>query len=241
MKRYALPMIVMLTALLLSACGFNILRGSGDVITETREVSGFDKVVLACSGDIILTQGEEESLKIEGEDNIVAKITTEVKDGTLYLEFENSSISFVTTERLKFYLTMDEITGLTITGSGDIDSAEIETTTLDISIVGSGDIDIDALAAKRLDVSIAGSGDLNLVGEVQTHTVNIAGSGNYEARHLHSQTVSITIAGSGDITVWAEDALDVKILGSGDVYYFGRPSVSQTILGSGDIISRGDK
>ena len=80
MKKYMLLMIVMLTALLLSACGFNIIRGSGDMITETREVSDFDKVVLACSGDIILTQGEGESLKIEGEDNIVAKITTEVRN-----------------------------------------------------------------------------------------------------------------------------------------------------------------
>lgn len=59
MKKYTLLMIVMLTALLFSACGFNIIRGSGDMITETREVSDFDKVVLACSGDIIPTQGEE--------------------------------------------------------------------------------------------------------------------------------------------------------------------------------------
>lgn len=214
-------MIVMLTALLFSACGFNIIRGSGDMITETREVSDFDKVVLACSRDIIFTQGEEESLKIEIEDNIVAKITAEVRNGTLHIEFEDSSISFVTTRALKFYLTMDEITGLTIAGSGGIDSAKIETTTLDIFIAGSGDIDIDMLATKRLDVSIAGSGDLNLAGEAQTHNVNIAGS--------------------GDITVWAEDSLDVHILGSGDVYYYGRPSVSQTILGSGDIINQGDK
>ena len=218
-----------------------MLTGSGDVITETRAVSGFDQVVLACSGDIILTQGEEESLRIEGEDNIVAKITTEVRNGTLYLEFEESSISFVTTKGLRFYLTMQDISKLTISGSGDIESAEINTTSLDIVIAGSGDVDIETFSAKRLDVTISGSGDIDMAGEAQNQEINITGSGHYNTRHLQSQAVSITVAGSGDVTVWAEDSLDVKILGSGDIYYFGRPSVSQTILGSGDVISRGDK
>ena len=71
--------------LFITACGLGTIQGSGDVITESRDVSGFDSVSLSGIGRVIITQGDDESLTIETDDNLMKYITSEVRDGTLEL------------------------------------------------------------------------------------------------------------------------------------------------------------
>jgi DNA-binding NarL/FixJ family response regulator len=40
--------------LAITACNVRTVRGSGDLITETRDVSGFDSISLSGSGEVIL-------------------------------------------------------------------------------------------------------------------------------------------------------------------------------------------
>ncbi len=46
--------------------------------TESRDVPGFTRLALGTIGELTLVQGEEESLVIEAEDNILPLITSEV-------------------------------------------------------------------------------------------------------------------------------------------------------------------
>ncbi len=62
--------------LLITACGLRTIQGSGDVITESRDVSGFDSVSLTGIGRVIITQGDKESLTIEADDNLLEYITS---------------------------------------------------------------------------------------------------------------------------------------------------------------------
>ena len=61
------------------------INGSGDIVTESRDVSGFDKVALAGFGDVTIEVGDEESLTVSTDDNIMPYVTTEVKNNTLVL------------------------------------------------------------------------------------------------------------------------------------------------------------
>ena len=54
MNRHML-LAIALIALLLSGCALAGVRGSGDIVTETREVSDFDRVSLSGSGEVIIT------------------------------------------------------------------------------------------------------------------------------------------------------------------------------------------
>ena len=61
MEKKALIVVFVLFAMMFGACGFNVNigvdQGSGNVITETREVSDFDRLSLSGIGDVTLTQG----------------------------------------------------------------------------------------------------------------------------------------------------------------------------------------
>ena len=66
-----LLLLILLLPFLLSACGLDILDGSGDVISESREVSDFNRVVFGGVGELQLTQGDQESLTVTADDNLL--------------------------------------------------------------------------------------------------------------------------------------------------------------------------
>ena len=59
------------------------VRGSGDLITEERDVRAFDEIRTAGSFDIYVEVGPEQSVKITFDDNLIDLIETEVRGKTL--------------------------------------------------------------------------------------------------------------------------------------------------------------
>jgi len=229
--------------LLISGCNGigGRIQGSGHIITETRRPSNFNRVSLGGSGELILTQGDDESLTVEADDNIMEYIKTEVGGRTLALGLDSDGKSISTTRRIRFTLMVKNLVGLELSGSGRVHAGGIDTDRLDVDVSGSGTMDIDSLVAETLKVSISGSGRVELeTGEVNKQDIEMSGSSRFRADKLRSQEASIEISGSGSAVVWAQESLEVSISGSGDVEYYGQPRVTQQVSGSGSIKSLGN-
>lgn len=217
------------------------IRGSGNVVTEERRVSGFDRVSVTGSGRVVITQSDDESLNVEADDDLMQYIKTDVEGRTLVLGFTDTP-RFRTlrpSRTIVFNVTLPRVSGLTITGSGDIEADDISAEDLEIRITGSGDVEIHSLRAEDLEVRVIGSGDVDLAGYASEQDVEISGSGKYRGEDLESQIARVRVSGSGEAVVWVSDALDVRITGSGDVDYYGDPDVTQRVTGSGDVSDRG--
>jgi hypothetical protein len=232
--------LLAVAVLLLSACQITTVRGSGNVVTEEREVSGFDTVALSGVGRVIITQGDEESLTIETDDNLMRHIESNVRNGTLELGLARNTIP-VPTQSIIFRVSVDDLTGLTSSGAGLFEIEELEADRLRVTLSGAGDIGIDSLSAADLTVTISGAGNVDLAGQVETQEIDMSGFGNYNAPDLESQTASVRIGGAGSTVIWALDTLDVEISGAGNVEYYGSPQVTREISGAGKVTSQGDK
>jgi hypothetical protein len=242
-KRITTVTILCLSTIFLLACGvsgFGLVRGSGNVIKETRAVSGFDQVEVHGGGNLILVQGDSESLEIEAEDNIMPYLRSQVIGGSLILDFDDTvNKSFNTTRPINYYVTIKDVHGLSISGGGDIESNDIVTDSLEVGISGGGDLKIDNLTADSLQVNVSGGGDVRILsGEVSEQKLHISGGGKYDAADLQSQTVTANVSGGGNLTVWAEKDLTVAISGGGNVYYYGNPALDTSVSGGGDVIRR---
>jgi len=238
-KKLMLVMVLPMSLISLIACTGRIVRGSGEVITETRQVRGFDSISLTGSGDVIVTQGEGESLSVETDDNVMKYVETEVRGGTLTLGYEDGA-RLIDATRLIFYVEVDDLASLTISGSGDIEADVIETDHLEVTVSGSGDVQIADLKADAVEATISGSGEIDLSGDAPAQDVTISGSGKYLAGDLCGERVDVTISGSGNARVCATEMLETSIGGSGDVGYFGRPTVHTSGSGSGTVNSLGE-
>ncbi|GAP07042.1 MAG TPA: DUF2807 domain-containing protein [Anaerolinea thermolimosa] len=246
MKFRLLFVIIILAFVTTTACGFSInlgnerIRGSGNVVTETREVSGFNKVLLSGTGELIVTQGDKEALSVETDDNLLPYIITEVNNGQLELKLK-PRLSLLFNTRLIYHLTVKDLNEIQIAGSGKVTIDRLNTSRLDLNTSGSGKFEIDDLQADSLSATTSGSGQFVISGKADNVSVEINGSGKFACPDLESRNVTVRINGSGEVTVWAKDTLDVRISGSGAVRYYGNPQIDQSISGSGNVRRLGDK
>ncbi len=210
--------------------------GSGHVVSETRNVSGFHGVELSSSGDVIVTQGDTEGLVIEAEDNILPLLETTVDaKGVLRLGFKEHSGSVSFKKPLIFKLSVKTLDKVVLAGSGDLRAASLTTDKLSIELPGSGDVTIGHLKTDTLKADVTGSGDLTLAGEARAQKIVFAGSGDYEATDLQTDDTTLEINGSAESKVWTNKSLVVEINGSGEVAYRGTPKLKKSINGSGEV------
>jgi hypothetical protein len=238
-NRFLKILLLFVAVFTVTACA-GIVLGSGDVITETRPVSNFDRIVLIGQGVVIVSQGGTESLNIESNANILELVEAKVLDGTLELGLEEG-VNIISNSRLTFYVSVDDLSGMSVAGSGEIQANGIEAEHLEMTTSGSGGIQIVDLTAGEVQARIGGSGEINLAGDANVQDVTISGSGKYLAGDLCSAAVILIINGDGDVIVCATETLDSTITNGGSVDYFGQPSINSSGDGSGRLNSLDEK
>lgn len=236
MKKYM--SIVLILCALVIVCGCTGLGGvgSGNVINETRSVSGFSEVSLSGIGTLIITQGNEESLIIEADDNVLPFIKTQVNNNKLEISYDTGMPA--PTEEIKMYLTLKDISSVEIQGTGKVESSQLNTDKLNINIEGAGKADIENLTVNELVSNISGAGQIFLSGSASSQKVTINGAGNYQAENLQSMTAEVNINGAGNVILDVSEFLKAIISGTGKVEYTGNPELDQQINGAGTIAKK---
>lgn len=214
------------------------IKGNGKVITETRKISSFDKVNIGGSFDVYLIDGTEGKITLEGEENILKYIETEVKRGKLNIHFkENTNIK--TTKKLIVTVPFEDIESIALGGSGNVIAKKrIRADEASFALGGSGNITA-SVEANTVKTSIGGSGNIKLKGKTDNLKCAIGGSGNVKGYDLKANSLKASIAGSGDVLATVTNKIKATVVGSGSVYYKGKPSqIDSNSLGSGDVIDR---
>ena len=193
----------------------NNIQGSGNIISESRELNNFTSIILLGSIDVNIKTSESNNCVVVADDNLIPYIKTEVVNNKLNISLNES------------YSSEEKLV------------VNINTPNYDeVSLSGSGNINILDFKNNNLSLNISGSGNITGNGEVETLVVKINGSGNLMSKEIKSKSATITINGSGVGKVFASDSISAKINGSGNIEYFGNPeNVDSIINGSGDINS----
>ena len=234
-----LPASTLLILLVATGCGplgpwhYPTIQGSGTLATEERAVTEFDRASLHGSGQLTIVQGDEESLTITTDDNLLEHIESTVSGRRLQIGPER--VALRPSQPIQYLLHLKDLRRLDLSGSLRATSETLTTETLALHISGSGHIRVGTLEAESCETHISGSGDVDLAGHVVSQDLRVSGSGQYRAADLQSQTADVRISGSGKVTVWVSDQLDASISGSGSVSYYGAPTTSSSVSGSGKV------
>jgi hypothetical protein len=213
--------------------------------TETREVSGFERVVLDEYGELILSQGAQPSLTIEADEDVLSRIETEVKDGTLTIGIRGTwwdklgmALNDVLSGRkIVYQLVVRELAGVTVRGAGRVKCAELRTDRLEVRVAGAGEVKIGSLTVGQLGVEVPGAGHVQLAGQAAEQRVALTGAGSYRAPRLESQKAQVRLTGVGSATLSVAQELEATIQGVGSIEYYGSPSVKERITGIGRLVS----
>jgi Putative auto-transporter adhesin, head GIN domain len=215
------------------------VAGSGHVITEQRPLAAFQQVELEGEGHLIIGPDEPAALEVRTDDNLMALVETKVVDGKLVIGIKPNR-NLQPTDGVTYRVACDQVSGLRLSGSGEIEVNSCTASDLTVGLDGSGRVRVDGVDATRVDAEIGGSGTIRVSGTSTQVGVSVAGSGIFDGGELQAQQVEAMIPGSGQIVVWATGTLRAGISGSGSVLYRGRPAVTQDISGSGAVTPLND-
>jgi len=237
MKRGIILPVLMMVIILLS--GF---ANSQSVDKETRNVKDFTKVSFGVAGNLYINIGPEFSVVLEGNKRVLENVLTEVSGGKLVIKNENWRMNnWRMDERITVHITMPEIKGLGVSGSGKAEIKDaVRTEDLNLSVSGSGKLFASDVTVSDLECSISGSGDISLGsnGGSSKAGISISGSGNYFGESFKIGTAEIHISGSGNCECNVTESLHASVSGSGNVTYEGNPRLDAHVSGSGKVRSR---
>lgn len=227
--------VIMLTATSCRWFGYKRVVGNGNLETQDRPIQRAERIKLAGSYDVEITQGPTTSVKVEADENILPYILTRSEDGFLIIKSKDH-VSLSTDNTIKIFITTPKLEQVNLAGSGNIIGKSKFTggDKLTLKIAGAGDMKME-VNTPSIEAEIAGSGSMTLTGETRDQRIRISGVGDYIGEALKSENAVVKIAGSGNVKLFAAATLDVNIAGVGSVYYKGSPTVKQHVAGSGEV------
>lgn len=215
MKHLFVVPILLVFALFYSCSDEETISGSGQLITESRDVDFFTKVRSEGIFEVTITQGSSKLLEVTADDNIMNQVRTRVINNELQLYLDDDyNYSGIT---IRANITTTSLNALVNSGVGHMQVHDVdESGSFSIYNSGTGDISIDGSAA-NLSITDEGTGDIR-------------------AFDFFVENCSIDIEGSGSVYIHCSDNLDINIEGSGNVHYKGSPAINTSIIGSGQVI-----
>ncbi len=237
-RNYLLKVLILVFGL--AACEKEELcsQNKGQIITEIIDIPAFNGVDLKMSGEVVLSQGITQEVRVTSNVAIIDALKTSVDNGVWRIDKKGNCNTY----NLKVHITLPNIDKVYISGSGSIivnDFKDQNDMTLKIS--GSGNMKLNKISGcEYLTVKISGSGDVNVLGVFQPlENVNISmsGSGTFKGFNVSTNTCFVSNSGSGSNEISVTDYLKVSLSGSGSTYYKGFPNIEKSISGSGSVIS----
>ncbi|MBN1519036.1 MAG: DUF2807 domain-containing protein [Spirochaetales bacterium] len=224
------------TAATLAVAGASALsvKGNGTVVTQERDLSGFTSVSATSVEEVSIEKGNEFSVTVTMDQNLLSSYETNVSGGTLHLGFKSGvSVSAIT--KLHVHVVMPELRSVSGSGTGTFTIAKgFSGAEFAASLSGTGSLRAH-LDYKKVRIDISGTGQAELSGKADDVKVAISGAGSLSGRSFQARTATLSISGTGSMKISVTDNLDAVISGLGSIIYYGSPKVDQRISGLGSV------
>jgi hypothetical protein len=211
-------LLISLVLVMLGGCHWSRhdVAGSGTMKLEKRTVPAFAVVKVSGAFEVEIVAQKEQSLEVEGDDNLLPLIKTEVSGGVLNI---HTDTGFNTKNKLRVRISVPNLDGLDSSGASDIVASNVKSETFTIDTSGASNIQVS--------------------GETKTLDIDMSGAGEVDARDLRAQKVTVDASGAANADVYASEELRVDASGAGKVNYYGDPkNVVQDTSGAAKITKK---
>ncbi len=212
------------------------IYGSGNIVTDQREIGDFTGLKVSSGIDVIIRQGTDISLELEADDNLHDVIITEVVDNTLKI-YTKKNIRKAKSK--KIFLQYRDLNTIRISSAGDVTGENtLQTDILDIDLSSAGDLDLD-VQAERISCDISSSGDARLSGNTDVLIASLSSAGDLHAYDLIARKVDVSCSSAGDARVYGTEEFNLRSSSAGSIYYKGDGNlVNKHTSSAGSIVKK---
>jgi hypothetical protein len=233
---------------------------------EEKKFPSFSRVAFRTGGKLYLRQGSPQKVEFVGDREDIEELDPRVESDRLIIGkdgWNSWSWGLDNDDRkVDVYITMPDIEGLSVSGSGDlIGENKITARNLDLNVSGSGSLALEADASGDVDADVSGSGRIELKGKCRDIQSKVSGSGRVKLDLTIAERAEFGVSGSGKIQASGSarevkvgvsgsgeilganlvtDVCDIRISGSGDVEINVNKELDANISGSGTVSYKGN-
>ncbi|UCC53891.1 MAG: DUF2807 domain-containing protein [Anaerolineaceae bacterium] len=220
-------LLVLVMGILLSGCVPTTITGSGNVVTRDEAITGFDKVAISHSFEVDVIQGEDFSVIIRLDDNLIEHLRVVKEGSTLKIGLNPNRNYTVRDATMEAEVIMPQLAGLDLSGSshamisGFKSVADLST---DLSASSSLQGDIEA---GNINIDMASSSEMKLNGSGDDATIDVSSSSELDLSEFTVVNARVNATSSSSATVNVSGRLDVDASSSASVYYLGNPILGE--------------
>lgn len=224
---YLLPLILLFTLIACKRENLNdCFTNAGNVVIKDRSSVYFDRINLNDNINLVIREGDEFKIQVEGGENLLQSVKTEIIDSVLTIS-NTMKCNWVRDydNELIVYVTSPSLWSIRYEGSGDIlTDGTITIDHLEINAWGgAGKIDLD-LNCNTLGLGLHyGTADFHASGTSSIFTIYANSYGPFYCEDMNSNIVYIKNNGTNDCYIHANHILEAEINSVGNIYYSGNP------------------
>jgi hypothetical protein len=191
------------------------VAGSGNRQKEKRTVANFTAISIDGAYEVEFMIGATPSLEIEGDDNILPLISTDVSNNVLHIR---SKRSISPRKPIALKISAPNLEG--------------------VSANGTGKIEITGLKNEKFGLDVNGAQTIRVSGETKSLEIAANGATNIDTHKLRADQAKVESNGVSKVELHAANELDVTVSGPSRVTYHGDPHVKKTVNGPGTVVKK---
>lgn len=192
------------------------VKGSGNVATETRDISDFKAIDVSGVFNVEIVAQKEFSVVVEADDNLIPLIKTEVRDGILEISTDKRIKS---KSRLTVRISAPNIEKIEASGATKVSLSEVMNSSLTIDT--------------------SGASKINLSGKTDLLNVDVSGASKIDAENLSVADAVVDASGASKVMVNVSRELKADCSGASSVVYSGTPTnIEKRLTGASKVVSK---
>jgi len=193
----------------------NGVKGSGVRKTEKRDLPVFTSIETSGAFEVEVTCQATPSFEIEGDDNLLPLIETEVRGSVLHV---TSHKGYSSSKGIVLRVKVQNLEFVKSTGAGKFHITDLKN--------------------DKFEVRSTGAATVVVSGETKSVRIGSTGAGEIDAHNLRAEKADVDVTGAASVDVYASDELDVTVSGAGRVRYSGNPKINKHLSGAGQVSRR---
>jgi hypothetical protein len=176
-------------------------RAAGPVASETRNLSGFDRIDARGMWEVELRQGTAWDVALSYPENAADRLDVRVEDGRLILEEKGRGWSWFggNDVRLEASITMPALASVDLSGASELTLSGFSGDRLDLTASGATEINGSNGSYRELRLVVSGAGDVDL-NEIVVDDARVVLSGAGDIKlNMNGGVLAGSVSGAGHI------------------------------------------
>lgn len=187
--------------------------GDKDLVSRARDVAPFTALDVSGTAEVMLIQGEPQSVVVKASEAAQEKIILKVENETLFIT-DKGATKF---GKILFMVTTPSVNKIVISGASNLKGdGLLRMPALELKTSGASEMTL-SLDVENLVSEVSGAATMKLAGRAGQHQTSVSGAGDLKAMELETGKATVKVSGAGNARLDVVDDLVSDVSGAGDI------------------------